>query len=362
MGSSGPASRSTPVPDGTGTTPPSGSAYCCMCGSDGHYHCASACSGGSTIGGTGGGSDGSAFGGPADAGSTGNPPMTCAQGGTCTPGSRCGGGDVTGACISCMCGQDGTLACTPCDAAKDGGATLPPDDGGFHAPPMTCAQGGTCTPGSRCGGADPAGACQQCICGQDGTLACSSCAKDDGGAPPLQGDGGATQPMSCVQGGACPQPGLRCGGSDPAVGCMDCMCGADGTLSCTPCGAAKDGGAPQGGDGGATQPMSCVQGGACPQQGLRCGGSDPTLGCINCLCGVDGTLSCTACGAPKDGGAAPPPSDGGMTQQPIPPAQCQQGLDCASPGQGCDSGSINGTCSKCTCDPTHTLSCTTYSC
>ena len=180
---------------------------------------------------------------------------TCAPGATCTAGYRCGNASPSGACMDCMCGADGKLTCIPCDKPDGGGAGATTGTGGVGGMTGggTCAPGEACSAGYRCGMPGPAGQCMECMCGADGKLACGPCGgdkPDGGGAGATTGTGGVggmTGGGTCAPGEVC-SAGYRCGMPAPAGQCIDCMCGADGTLACGPCGGDK----PDGGGAGAT--------------------------------------------------------------------------------------------------------------
>jgi hypothetical protein len=137
----------------------------------------------------------------------------------------------------------------------------------------TCVPGAACTAGYRCGGADATGACMDCMCGANGTVTCVSCDKPDGGGAGATtgtgGAGGMTGGGTCAPGDAC-TPGYKCDPGSP-TSCMVCMCGADGHLTCGPCGGT-------GATGGSTGGISGTATGPCqvtpmpsPDVGLPCG-------------------------------------------------------------------------------------------
>jgi len=159
------------------------------------------------------------------------------------------------------------------------------------------------------------------MCDPNGMLACVPCGGDK---PDAGGTGGATGGM-CMPGAACTE-GFRCGASSPTGMCLDCMCGADGTLGCAPCGGAggTTGTTGTGGSSAATGPCQVMP---MPptQPGSPCGvmeicpdGVDYRVTCDGtsgaCMCFMKGqktaampTLSCspfvpsvqlTACGFP----------------------------------------------------------------
>ncbi len=103
------------------------------------------------------------------------------------------------------------------------------------------------------------------------------------------GSGGTTGTMTCAPGATC-TPGTKC---DPGstTSCTVCMCGADGTLSCGPCGSGTGAGGTTGAGGSGT---TCAPGATCTP-GTKC---DPgsAAGCMTCMCGSDGTLTCMPCG------------------------------------------------------------------
>jgi len=328
------AAGTLPVARG-GSTGPTGTA-------DGGVPAADAGSGtGATTGGTGTGGMGGMTGGG-----------TCAVGAACSPGFRCGGASANGVCQDCMCGANGILTCVPCADKPDAGGTTGAGGAGAGAGGMTgggtCAAGAACTPGSRCGGAASDGTCQDCMCGANGTLTCVPCDKPDAGG--TGGGGGMTGGM-CTPGAAC-AAGFRCGASSPTGMCMDCMCGADGTLACVPCGGDKPdagGTGGTGGGGGMTGGM-CAPGAACTE-GFRCGASSPTGMCMDCMCGADGMLACAPCGGdkPDAGGTG---GTGGMTGG----TMCAPGVAC-TPGFRCGAPAPAGMCMECMCGADGMLAC-----
>ena len=157
-----------------------------------------------------------------------------------------------------MCGADGTLTCVSCDKPDGGGAGATTGTGGAGASTGaggmtgggTCAPGDACTPGYKCDPGSPAGGCMVCMCGADGHLSCGPCG-GTGATGATGGTGGMTGGGTCAAGDAC-TPGYKCDPGSPAGGCMVCMCGADGHLSCGPCG----GTGATGGTGGTGGPVS----------------------------------------------------------------------------------------------------------
>jgi hypothetical protein len=270
-----------------------------MCGSDGHYHCSSSCTGApnagadASAGGTvTGGSDGGTFGGGGPQGGQ------CVQGAACQAGSGpCANASVGGSCSMCTCGAGGTLTCVPCDQK-------PPlnDDAGMGGSTTTiCQQGASCAQGPTDCGGGVQGVCQMCHCdAATGTYQCVPCADaKDGGAPFVGADaggGGGGPPPGCSPGAQC-NPGDSCGNGAQGGACYACQCGQTGTYQCGPCGGAKDGGAPPpAGDAGASNPQLppdlCNQGLKCPQPGAACMGLTVNGVCPKCMCGADGTLAC----------------------------------------------------------------------
>jgi hypothetical protein len=291
----------------------------------------------------------------ADGGTSGTGGMTgggtCTAGATCTAGYRCGNASPTGQCLDCSCGADGTLVCVPCGDKPDGGpgASTGTTGAGGITGGGTCAPGATCTAGNRCGDASPNGQCLDCSCGADGTLACVPCGgKLDGGAGASTGTtgaGGMTGGGACTAGATC-TAGYRCGDASPDGQCLDCSCGADGTLVCVPCGDKVDGGAGAStgttGAGGMTGGGTCLVGATCTA-GYRCGAPSPTGQCQDCSCGADGTLACVPCGDKPDAGG----TGGGA---------CLVGATCTA-GYRCGAPSPTGQCQDCSCGADGTLAC-----
>ncbi|HXU04737.1 MAG TPA: hypothetical protein VN903_27430 [Polyangia bacterium] len=322
----------------------SGACMDCMCGANGTLVC-SPCDkpdGGGAGATTGTGGAGAGAGGMTGGG-------TCVAGAACTPGSRCGGADSSGACTDCACGANGTLMCSPCAGKPDAGGTTGTGGAGGMTGGGTCAAGDACTPGFRCGGADSSGMCMECICGADGMLSCVPCGTkpDAGGTGGTGGTGGMTG-GTCTAGDAC-AAGFRCSGPSPTGMCMDCMCGADGMLACAPCGGTK----PDGGTGGMTG-GTCVAGDACAPN-FRCSAPGPTGMCMDCMCGADGTLACGPCGGGTGGttgtGGTGGPVTGPCQVMPMPAAQ--PGQPCGVM-EVCPDGTdyrvrCDGTSGACTC-------------
>ena len=202
----------------------------------------------------------------------------CVAGAAWTAGSRCGGGTNSGS-------GSGTSPATGGGSTSTGGGSSSPDAGLRM---------------SALSSTDPAGTGSCCTCGSDGTDHCSACTGTSGGADAsTMGPGG-----TCAQGATC-QPGNMCG-DNPASGCEQCTCGADGTYACEPCPGFADGGvtSPDGG-GVITGGGMCVPGAACtPGAGGPCEDASPSS-CLMCSCGADGTLACVSCGA---GGIVPGPT------------------------------------------------------
>jgi hypothetical protein len=176
-----------------------------------------------------------------------------------------GGGSAGGGCFNCMCGADGTLACSPCGGGGSGGAGGGTDGGGASA----CMPGGACTPGDKCGGGSAGGGCFNCMCGADGTFACSPCGgggTDGGSSSPPPSDGGApaSGPCNVV---SMPSPGA---GSPCRVAEM-CPDGSSYRVTCD----------------STTSQCMCVAGGATTS-------AMPSLSCT----GLDPIAALTACGFP----------------------------------------------------------------
>jgi hypothetical protein len=157
----------------------------------------------------------------------------CVQGAACVQGMpECRNASPT-SCLACTCGAGGMLECTTCpgfvgmDAGMSGSA---PDGGIGGGGPVGCVPGGACTVGTAgCQNAAQGGACMACQCVDPGMYNCAPCG---GTQPPPQNDAGAAQPP-CGQGLACPQPGTACDAGMLNGVCTKCMCGADGTYACT---------------------------------------------------------------------------------------------------------------------------------
>jgi hypothetical protein len=314
------------APSDPGTAPSGGT--CCMCGTDGVMHCGGTCGApisdghdASTTGGGGGFEAGTGGGGPA---------VTCAQGAACSPGSApCADASVNGTCTMCTCGADGTLSCSSCDHNPMGGA------GTGGGTPRECAQGVACTPGSApCADAAVGGACTMCTCGADGTLSCGPC-KADQGAP----DGGTMTggpPLTCAEGAACTPGSAPCGDRSP-TSCTMCSCTAQGTLSCSPCPGFDGGMSTPPADDAGTAGSVCGDGLACAGSDM-CRNGQQGAACEICACS-GGMYKCGPCGGGtmSDAGAAPPPDGGGQKFQCAPQAACPQtGLACniGTPGNG----------------------------
>jgi hypothetical protein len=238
MASGNAAPDSTGVPQSAGGSAPSGGGTCCMCGSDGHYHCTSPCAnptGGvdaSAGGATGGGFDGGVMGGgpiQGDAGGgTGGPPTMCVPGAACTAGMPACKDASTMSCSMCSCGAGGMITCQPCPG-PDGGVQVPPpaDGGAGGGGPLGCMPGASCALGGPNCQSFSMGACYACQCVDPGMLKCSPC-----NAPPPADAGAPMDPAQCAPGLKCQQPGAACG-TGPLNGvCTKCMCGADGTYAC----------------------------------------------------------------------------------------------------------------------------------
>jgi hypothetical protein len=151
-------------------------------------------------------------------------------------------------------------------------------------------------PGYKCGVPGPAGQCMECMCGQDGLLACGPCGGTGATGGGTAGTGGTTGTMTCNPGDAC-MPGYKCGVPGPAGQCMECMCGQDGLLACGPCGGGT-GGTTGGGTGGSGAPMT----GPCqvspmpsPDVGLPCGVREFCPDGIDYRVNCDGTTGACMC-------------------------------------------------------------------
>ena len=244
---------------------------------------------------------------------------TCLAGATCTANYRCGGASPTGACMECMCGADGKLTCMPCaDKPDGGGAGATTGAGGVGGMTGgTCVAGATCAANYRCGGAGPAGECLDCMCGADGKLTCISCDKPDGGGTGATtgtgGVGGTTGGGLCAPGEPC-SAGFRCPMQAPAGQCNECVCDVDGTLTCGPCDKTGTGGTSgttgTGGTGGTTGGL-CAPGEPC-SAGFRCPMQGPAGECNECMCDVDGTLTCGPCDKTGAGGTSGTTGTGGV--------------------------------------------------
>jgi hypothetical protein len=168
----------------------------------------------------------------------------CGQGVACTQGAPdCSNGAVGGACLTCQCDPTaGMYKCSPCAGAADGGVASGGnhDAGGTGTMPPGCMPGLACNVGASCGNGVQGAGCYSCQCGAGGTYQCASCGGGmaaDGGAPAGGGGTGGSSGTGmaspqCMNGLACPQPGLTCIGPMLNGSCQNCTCAQGGTLVC----------------------------------------------------------------------------------------------------------------------------------
>src|SRR5688572_6450295 len=125
--------------------------------------------------------------------------------------------------------------------------------------------------------------------------------------------GGGTM---CVEGAACPMPGMRCGGGS-ATTCTECTCDTSGQYKCMPCPTGTGTGGTTGGGAGATTGTAGTTGGGgtgpcdvmsmpAPDVGLPCSVNEycPDGSSYRVRCdGATGACTCIADGVMKPGPA-----------------------------------------------------------